>query len=112
MIFCSSISGVCGNPGQAQYAAGNAFQDELAHHRRALGLKAVSVNLGVMLDVGVIAETGAHNFKILEQVLGIREPAFHALMRSLINGRQKKGPRQGPALRLPPNFPRLAKTRL
>ncbi|KAJ5441781.1 hypothetical protein N7491_004187 [Penicillium cf. griseofulvum] len=102
MIFCSSISGVCGNPGQAQYAAGNTFQDDLAHHRRALGLKAVSVNLGIMLDIGVIAETGAHNFKVWEQVLGIREPAFHALMRSLINGQQKKGPRQ--AAECPPQI--------
>jgi zearalenone synthase (highly reducing iterative type I polyketide synthase) len=90
MVFCSSISGITGNPGQAQYAAGNTYQDELAHYRRAQGLKAVSVNLGIMLDVGVIAETGAHNFKTWEEVLGIREPAFHALMRSLINGQQRE----------------------
>jgi len=90
MIFCSSISGLCGNPGQAQYAAGNSFQDVLAHSRRAEGLKAVSVNLGIMLDVGVIAETGAHNFKQWEEAMGIREPAFHALMKSIINGQQQK----------------------
>ncbi|KAE8350731.1 phenolpthiocerol synthesis polyketide synthase ppsB [Aspergillus coremiiformis] len=90
MIFCSSISGLCGNPGQAQYAAGNTYQDALAHYRRAQGLNAVSVNLGIMLDVGVIAETGAHNFKVWEEVLGIREPAFHGLMRSLVNGQQRK----------------------
>ncbi|KAH7305604.1 hypothetical protein B0I35DRAFT_362109 [Stachybotrys elegans] len=90
MIFCSSISGVTGNPGQAQYDAGNTYQDALAHYRRDQGLKAVSVNLGIMLDVGVIAETGAHNFKVWEEVLGIREPAFHALMRSLINGQKQR----------------------
>ncbi|KAF1962478.1 hypothetical protein CC80DRAFT_499849 [Byssothecium circinans] len=90
MIFCSSISGVTGNPGQAQYAAGNTYQDELAHYRRTQGLKAVSVDLGIMLDVGVIAETGAHNFKTWEEVLGIREPVFHALMRSIINGQQRE----------------------
>lgn len=95
MIFFSSISGVCGNPGQAQYAAGNSYQDALASFRRAQGLKAISVNLGIMLDVGVIAETGAHNFKTWEDTLGIREPAFHALMRSLINSQQGDHRAQG-----------------
>lgn len=90
MIFCSSISGICGNPGQAQYDAGNSYQDALAHYRRSQGLKAVSINLGIMLEVGVIAESATHNFKVWEEVLGIREPAFHALMKSVINGQQRK----------------------
>jgi acyl transferase domain-containing protein/NADPH:quinone reductase-like Zn-dependent oxidoreductase/NAD(P)-dependent dehydrogenase (short-subunit alcohol dehydrogenase family) len=91
MIFCSSQSGVCGNPSQAQYAAGNTYQDALAHYRRAQGLKVVSVNLGIMRDVGVLAETGSHALKVWEEVLGIGEPAFHALMKSLINGQLRKG---------------------
>ena len=91
MIFCSSTAGVCGNPSQAQYAAGNTYQDTLARYRRAQGLKAVSVNLGIMRDVGVLAETGSHSLKVWEEVLGIREPAFHALMKSLINRQQRKG---------------------
>ena len=86
LIFCSSQSGVCGNASQAQYAAGNTYQDALARYRRAQGLKAVSVNLGIMRDVGVLAETGSHALKVWEQVLGIGEPAFHALMKSLVNG--------------------------
>ena len=89
MILASSISGICGNPGQAQYDAGNTYQDALAAYRREQGLKAVSVNLGIMLDVGVIAESVEHNFKVWEKTLGIREPAFHALMKSLINGQQE-----------------------
>jgi len=44
MIFCSSISGLCGNPGQAQYSAGSSSQDALARYRRAQGFKAVSIN--------------------------------------------------------------------
>jgi len=88
MVFCSSISGITGNPGQAQYAAGNTYQDALAHYRRSQGLKAISVNLGIMRDVGVIAESVAHNFTVWENVLGIRETAFHALMKSVINGQQ------------------------
>jgi len=33
---------------------------------------------------------GGHNFQLWEEILGIREPAFHALMKSLINGQQQK----------------------
>ncbi|KAF1966349.1 KR-domain-containing protein [Bimuria novae-zelandiae CBS 107.79] len=51
IIFCFSISGVTENPGQAHYDAGNMYQDELKHYRRTQGLEAVSVNLGIMLDV-------------------------------------------------------------
>ena len=90
MIFCSSVSGIFGNASQAQYAAGNTYQDTLAHYRRAQGLKAVSVNLGIMLDVGVYAETGSAALKVWEQALGISEPVFHALMKSLINSQQRK----------------------
>lgn len=90
MIFCSSFSGLCGSPGQAQYGAGNTYQDALANHRRAQGLNAVSVNLGIMLDVGILAEMGDHTFKLWEDVLGIREHAFHALMKSLINAQWQR----------------------
>lgn len=86
MIICSSSSGIYGYPSQAQYAAGNTYQDSLAHYRRSEGLKAMSVNLGIMRDVGILAETGTTgNIKLWEEILGIRENTFHALMKSLIN---------------------------
>ncbi|KAH8706040.1 reducing polyketide synthase [Talaromyces proteolyticus] len=91
MIFFSSIAGIFGNPSQAQYAAGNTYQDALAKFRRDQGLKAVSVNLGIMRDVGVIAEGDSHFMQQWEEVLGIREPAFHALIKSLINGQSQLG---------------------
>ena len=90
MIFCSSFSGLCGSPGQAQYGAGNSYQDALAHYRRNQGLKAVSVDLGIMLSVGILAEMGDHTFKLWEEVLGIRDYAFHALIKSLVNHQQQK----------------------
>ncbi|XXH03851.1 hypothetical protein Hte_010257 [Hypoxylon texense] len=55
-VLLSSASGIIGNPGQANYAAGCTFQDALAKYRVHQNQKAVSIDLGVMRDIGVVAE--------------------------------------------------------
>ena len=55
-IMLASFSGIIGNPGQANYAAGNTFQDALAHYRISIGEKATSIDLGVATDVGALVQ--------------------------------------------------------
>ena len=52
----SSASGVVGNKGQANYAAANTFLDAFASYRQAIGLRANTVDLGLIEDVGYVAE--------------------------------------------------------
>ncbi len=52
MVMFSSITTLIGNPGQANYVAANTWLDVLAHYRRSKGLAAISVNWGLIADVG------------------------------------------------------------
>jgi acyl carrier protein len=55
-VLCSSTSTLLRSPLLGAYAAGNAFLDALAHHRRAKGLAALAVNWGTWGEVGMAVE--------------------------------------------------------
>ena len=59
MVFFSSAASVVGSPGQASYAAGNAFLDALAHHRSSRGMATLSVNWGAWASSGMAARLTA-----------------------------------------------------
>ncbi|CAJ2504945.1 Uu.00g123390.m01.CDS01 [Anthostomella pinea] len=56
-VLLSSLAGVYGSPAQSNYAAGCAFQDAVASYRTRRGQKAISLDVGWMRTIGIIAET-------------------------------------------------------
>jgi NAD(P)-dependent dehydrogenase (short-subunit alcohol dehydrogenase family) len=58
-VCFSSISGIIGQPGQANYASGNTFLDAFVQYRQDLNLKATSINIGVMEDAGYLAQNAS-----------------------------------------------------
>ncbi|MEV5839469.1 SDR family NAD(P)-dependent oxidoreductase [Nocardia sp. NPDC052112] len=79
-VLFSSVAGVLGSPGQANYAAANAFLDDLAAFRRRSGLSAVSIDWGLWtaeagmggtLDTGGTARIGRDGVRPLSTEAGL-----------------------------------------
>ena len=55
-LMISSVSGSVAQVAQANYSAANHFLDTFARYRQSLGLPAISVALGMISDVGYLAD--------------------------------------------------------
>ncbi|KAE8822419.1 hypothetical protein PTNB85_10447 [Pyrenophora teres f. teres] len=96
-ILLSSLHSFIGNPGQANYAAGCAYQVALAKYRNSIGLPATAIDLGIVSDVGYVVEKKVAGKKVKVQEfkhikedemlalveLGIREPTLGHLVTGL-----------------------------
>jgi polyketide synthase 12 len=61
-LLFSSAASIFGPAGQGNYAAGNAFLDALAHHRRAMQLPCLSINWGRWDEIGLAAAKGRGSY--------------------------------------------------
>ncbi|MDI1488099.1 MAG: putative PKS/NRPS-like protein biosynthetic cluster [Ramalina farinacea] len=83
-VMLSSITGVAGHVSQANYTAGNTFQDALARHRVASGQPAVTLDLPGVTDVGYVAtkdaSSGDNRVRARVEALGIISLPISAIM--------------------------------
>jgi hypothetical protein len=79
-IMLSSMVGVFGNSEQSNYAAGNTFQDALTLHRISRGQKSVSIRLGLMDEIGFVAEGENYIGLKAPGVANLSEAEFLAVM--------------------------------
>ncbi len=122
-VLFSSLAGVIGSAGQANYAAANSFLDALAQHRRAAGLAATSTAWGLweqlsamaanldQSDIDRIVRTGFRLVasdrgpRTLDAALALGHPAVVGVPVDMATLRQR--PAQAPLV-----FSRLARTPL
>ncbi|KAF2109985.1 polyketide synthase [Lophiotrema nucula] len=115
----SSISGITGSKGQANYSVANTFLDSFAHYRHGLGLPACSINLGVIDDVGYVVgkedlakhlysqgwpgikEAQLHRILALSILQQSQEPIHASSAAQLITGLPMPLPSHSPAMRDP-----------
>lgn len=58
-LLFSSLTGLVGRPGQANYAAANSFLDAFVKYRRNKGLAASVLDIGIMEDAGYVYESSS-----------------------------------------------------
>lgn len=68
-VFLSSLTGVIGSQVQANYAAGNTFEDALAYFRLSHGGKATSINLSAMESEGILAD----HRDVFDQIVNVKQ---------------------------------------
>ncbi|KXJ85338.1 hypothetical protein Micbo1qcDRAFT_223400 [Microdochium bolleyi] len=93
-ISLSSLAGIIGSISQSNYAAGNAYQDALMHYRKAQGLAATSLDLGLMRGIGYVEENedaAAHTSSL--KFTAVQADQFYHIVRAAMTGSTTGGDR-------------------
>ncbi|MFD9407354.1 type I polyketide synthase [Streptomyces sp. NPDC059989] len=98
-VLYSSVSGVLGGAGQANYAAANAYLDALAEQRRAAGLPALSLAWGAWGGGGMAGELGEADLTRLRRTGIVPLTPEHGL--ALFDAAVQHGNRTGRAVLVP-----------
>ncbi|MDL2081924.1 SDR family NAD(P)-dependent oxidoreductase, partial [Streptomyces sp. GXMU-J15] len=85
-VLFSSFAGAIGSPGQANYAAANAYLDTLAERRRAEGLPATSVAWGPWAQDGMAAGGGLEEYLRRRGLTGLDPDLALVAMERLASG--------------------------
>ncbi|VFM95800.1 MAG: Methyltransferase domain-containing protein [Candidatus Kentron sp. G] len=89
-VCFSSLASLLGSHGLGSYCAANAFLDALAHHRRGLGLPALSIDWGPWGEVGMGAGLDAdHRARLTQWGIGTIAPdGGFSVLGQLLRGAQ------------------------
>lgn len=89
-VLFASLASITGNGGQSIYHAANLFMSSLAAQRRAKGLAASVIWIGMLVDIGYIARRGRHLEDYLRKQFyrPLAEPDLHQLFaEAVVSGR-------------------------
>ncbi|WP_394836994.1 SDR family NAD(P)-dependent oxidoreductase [Pendulispora rubella] len=74
-VLYSSAAAVLGSPGQANYAAANAFLGALARYRKSIGERALCIDWGLFAEAGIMADREAEGSRLASRGIGTIAPA-------------------------------------
>ncbi|KAJ8112708.1 hypothetical protein ONZ43_g5332 [Nemania bipapillata] len=100
-ILTSSITGLLGSEGQANYAAANTFMCGLAAQRRRRGLAATAINLGAIVGIGMLERGDRKVSESIMQRLSlmpVSEGDFHQIIAEAIEAGRPDSAICGPEL--------------